>query len=54
MAKFMIVQDWIPEHPYPEPILLLTPFTPGINGLSKVGYIKGGEKVCAGLLGKCE
>lgn len=36
MAKLMSVQDWIPENPYPEPIFLLTPFTLGINGLSKI------------------
>lgn len=34
MAKFMTVQDWIPEHPDPEPVFLLTPFKPGIKGLS--------------------
>jgi hypothetical protein len=35
MAKLMTVQDWIPEHPYPN-IFFLTAFIPGINGLSKV------------------
>jgi len=38
MARLMTVQNWIPEHPYPEPIFLVTPFMPGINGLSKVVY----------------
>ena len=38
MARLMTVQNWIPEHPYPEPVFLVTPFAPGINGLSKVVY----------------
>lgn len=46
MAKLMTVQDWIPEHPYPEPIFLLTPFIPRINSLSKVVHQKQRESVC--------
>lgn len=45
MARLTIVQDWIPEHPYPEPVFLLMPFTPGINGLSKVVYQRQRESV---------
>lgn len=46
MAKLMTVQEWIPEHPYPEPIFLLTPFMPRINGRLKVVRQRQRESVC--------
>lgn len=49
MAKLMTVQDWIPEHPYPEPIFFLTSFTPGTDGLSKVECQRQREKCVRGF-----